>query len=46
MYEMEDHRTTTELAKSVRDNNLLCKEIIKRSMAKLKEYRTLSRIAS
>lgn len=43
---MEDHRATAEPAKTVRDNNLLCSETIKKNSARLREYKTLSRIAS
>ena len=46
MYEMEDQRVTTKPAMSVNDNNLLCREIIKKSSARLREYKTRSRIAS
>jgi hypothetical protein len=46
MYEMDAQRATTKPAESVRDNNLLCSEIIKRSSARLREYKTRSRIAS
>ena len=46
MYEMEDQRVTTRPAMSVNDNNLLCREIIKKSSARLREYKTRSRIAS
>jgi hypothetical protein len=46
MYEMEDQRATTKPAMSVKDNNLLCREIIKRRSARLREYKTRSRIAS
>ena len=37
MYEMEDQRATIKPAMSVKDNNLLCREIIKRSNARLRE---------
>jgi hypothetical protein len=46
MYEMEDHRATIKPAMSVNDNNLLCREIIKSSSARLREYKTRSRIGS
>ena len=46
MYEMEDQRATAKPAMSVKDNNLLFREIIKRSSARLREYKTRSRIAS
>jgi hypothetical protein len=46
MYEMEDQRATTKPTMSVTDNNLLCREITKRSSARLREYKTRSRIAS
>ena len=43
---MEDHRATAEPTMRVRYNNLLCNETIKVSSARLREYKTLSRIAS
>jgi hypothetical protein len=43
---MEAQRDTAKPAKMVRDNDLLCSEIIKRSSARLREYVILSRIAS
>jgi len=46
MYEMVDQRATTKPAMSVKDNNLLCREIEKRNSARLREYKTRSRIAS
>jgi hypothetical protein len=43
---MEDQIATIEPTKRVRDNNLLCSEVVKRSNARLREYKTLSRIGS
>jgi hypothetical protein len=43
---MEAQKETAKPARTVRENNLFFREIIKRSSARLREYKFLSRIAS